>query len=787
MSGIAPASPPPLPAPRAPRPRFAVVASALADPVTRELTLRFVTFLALAMFAAFHWATLVEDAPAGRVAGVVLISAAGGLVLALAGVLAGARRWIAGLAALAAALGTIWLSFLAVGLPGEMLPPAGWGELGELVDRGLKGLQTVDWPYGGDDPQVRLTLLLAVPALVAPAAVLAFWPDERLQPVLRAQGLILLLALYGVAVTEREPEAPLLQGLILLVLIAAWLWLPRMRLNQAGAAVAVVCGAGLVALPFAAGFDADRPWIDYEEWRWAQSSARADTFDWDHSYGPIDWPRDGRTVLNVRSDKAHYWKAQVLGRFDGFRWLGSSPGLGTRQTFDAPAELNRQWEERISFTVRTFSSELVVGAGAIYDIDLPDREAIPLGDGTARVLDGPLEEGESYSVGAYVPDPSAADMRVAPQRYEDRYREHTYFSLPQPGQSAQGGPTAPGDVARSAATPPELVSPGLRGDPNDPGTVNAQRKIARSPYGRTYRLARSLAAGQPTVYDVVKRVESHLRDNYSYTENPPRRDIPLAAFLFQDRRGYCQQFSGAMALLLRMNGIPARVAAGFSPGVRDQDRREFRVRDLDAHSWVEVYFSEIGWVPFDPTPGVAPAESQSGGPDATSAARGDAPDSGSDPAAARDEPPGAPGAGGAADRGFRLGLWAIPALLGAAGALFAVALWLRARRRGRAEEGDAELAELAELERALESLGYRLAPGTTLLELERRLGAEAGPAAARYARLLRERRFAPPGRRSSGALDRRGLRRALTGPLRGLAKLRGLRALPPRLGRFTPT
>ena len=66
-----------------------------------------------------------------------------------------------------------------------------------------------------------------------------------------------------------------------------------------------------------------------------------------------------------------------------------------------------------------------------------------------------------------------------------------------------------------------------------------------------------------------------------------------------------------MALMLRMAGIPARVVSGFSPGVRDlEQRNEYKIRDLDAHSWVEVYFADIGWVTFDPTPPVAPAQSQ---------------------------------------------------------------------------------------------------------------------------------------------------------------------------------
>ena len=48
---------------------------------------------------------------------------------------------------------------------------------------------------------------------------------------------------------------------------------------------------------------------------------QAVTFDWNAPYGPLDWPRDGATLLNVKSDRPHYWKVETLDGFDGFRWL----------------------------------------------------------------------------------------------------------------------------------------------------------------------------------------------------------------------------------------------------------------------------------------------------------------------------------------------------------------------------------------------------------------------------------------------------------------------------------
>ena len=87
---------------------------------------------------------------------------------------------------------------------------------------------------------------------------------------------------------------------------------------------------------------------------------------------------------------------------------------------------------------------------------------------------------------------------------------------------------------------------------------------------------------------------------------------------------------------------------------------------------------------------------------------------------------------------------------------------------------------LRELERALPRLGWPVPAGTTLLELERRLGRMAGPGAAGYVARLREGRYSPRGARPPGRAARRALRRELTAARGPLARLRGFVALPPR-------
>jgi hypothetical protein len=73
-------------------------------------------------------------------------------------------------------------------------------------------------------------------------------------------------------------------------------------------------------------------------------------------------------------------------------------------------------------------------------------------------------------------------------------------------------------------------------------------------------------------------------------------------FLFEQRRGYCEQFSSSLAVMARSLGIPARVATGYAPGEYNPFTGLYEVRASDAHAWVEVYFPGYGWSTFDPTP-----------------------------------------------------------------------------------------------------------------------------------------------------------------------------------------
>ena len=97
----------------------------------------------------------------------------------------------------------------------------------------------------------------------------------------------------------------------------------------------------------------------------------------------------------------------------------------------------------------------------------------------------------------------------------------------------------------------------------------ANQVLADGPYRRTWDLAQQLRRQAESQEDLVQAVLRYLRRGFAYTETPPRSAFNLEGFLFDAKRGYCQQYSGAMALLLRMAGIPARVTTGFSTGATD--------------------------------------------------------------------------------------------------------------------------------------------------------------------------------------------------------------------------
>ncbi len=764
------------------------------SPIAR-LVAELALFAALGGLAIAQWSRLVTEAPVGGLLLALLITTAGAALLGLIGTSRLGWPLVVLLALAVAAIATA-AAMVAVGLPARLLLPQNWAELIDNLSLGLAGIEDTEVPYAGSDEWLRQTLLLGAPLMLGLAAALGFWPARR-RGLLRTLALGVLVAIYGIAVTLDSPGSELLWGILLLVLAAGWLWIPQLEPRRAALALAVAAGAGVLALPIASRLETGTPWLDYESWDWFARD-REITFDWNHSYGPLEWPREGTTLLEVRSQRPLYWKASVLDRFDGFTWqrapggdaLSAAERFARRRTPGTElVDTHREWLTQASFEIEALESTLVVGAGATQVVQgVGDVDASR--DGTLSRAGDPLLSGDRYSILAYAPNPTASELRGAPSTYPDgRFFRQVLVALPASvpvlGDSGPTSSTAgPGAEAAQAGleagfAPSRARAMPLWGD-RDPEVDAA---FAASPYARTYELARRLTADAETPYDAVRAIERHLRTGYNYSPNVPNSTYPLAAFIEEDLAGYCQQFAGSMALMSRMVGIPSRVVSGFAPGSFDSERQLYEVRDFDAHSWVEVYFRGIGWVVFDPTPAAAPAASQTLNAELGlgSFFRGRGAALAQIQGRARSIERRLEGGAVPAGLGEDGGPWATVALvaLGLTVLIAATATVVFVRRRRALAGGTRVDAQLEELRRALGRLGWSVPNEVTLLGIEQRFRRRGRRDAAGYAAGLRAHRYTPRHPAPPGPGERRALRRALAagGGLRGW--LRSLIAIPP--------
>ena len=132
--------------------------------------------------------------------------------------------------------------------------------------------------------------------------------------------------------------------------------------------------------------------------------------------------------------------------------------------------------------------------------------------------------------------------------------------------------------------------------------------------------ARRVTKGDTNEYDQVVDLQDYLRNTggFAYSETAPVADgydgngIDVVAKFLKKKSGYCVHFSSAMAVMARSLDIPSRIAVGYAPGsvvgVKD-GQNQYEATSDDLHAWTEIYFAGVGWVSFEPTPGVGSATS----------------------------------------------------------------------------------------------------------------------------------------------------------------------------------
>ena len=274
-------------------------------------------------------------------------------------------------------------------------------------------------------------------------------------------------------------------------------------------------------------------------------------------------------VFTVRSERSSYWRLTALDEFDGEIWRSSY------STDDADGELPRAIDPASeSETVR---QEVTIDAlasvwlpAALEPVALesgPDQEVVYDERSSTLMVDRDIttSDGYSYTVTSEVADWTDEELRTA-----------------------------------SAEVPDEIATRYEQLPSNFPQEARAE--------------AAAITQNAPTPYDKALALQNYFRSGrftYDKQVGAGHSNQALMTFLFETRRGYCEQFSAAFAALARSAGLPSRVAVGFTPGVQDSnDPTLFRVRGVHAHAWPEVYLGEYGWVPFEPTVDRGPPRAQ---------------------------------------------------------------------------------------------------------------------------------------------------------------------------------
>lgn len=546
---------------------------------------RLVVLVGVVAFGGWHWRQL--EHPQIAVAELTLLA----VLATLPGLLAarGQRRWaIASIPVVIWAAVWVTLGYQPWQLGHSLYPLRVAGDLRDGAQSWFDAVTPFD---GGRFPLTDALVGLSFFGLVAVVAWLLLDGRFALSSVAAS------FALFAIPSTALTTGNSGLRGAVFLLLALAILAVCQRRTPARGVAVGQLAALATVTVIAAlvvgaAPGVAKGALFDWRNWNpLGPGQDRVSVgYVWDQQYGPLKWPKKRTTVFEVVSPRPLYWKAASLDEFEVDHWQESPSLQGEYRGATAIGVPNSALPEKaitpdhrgdivqVSFKVEGLADRHLLSTGQAVRYDLPQpTDASLFTDGTVEAAQDPARN-TSYTIRAYAPNPT-------------------------PSQLAQAGNDFPFDVASSiVVNGNNLPAWGTHGagEPSIVGPVVGPALEAAS----EQVWQRSGAVNAPNEYGAVVAVEAYLRSKpFRYDQTPVyRNNLPvLADFLTRVHRGYCQMFSGSMALVLRLHGIPVRVAVGFTTGTQTS-ANHYSVQDRDAHSWVEAYFPNYGWMPFDPTP-----------------------------------------------------------------------------------------------------------------------------------------------------------------------------------------
>ena len=272
------------------------------------------------------------------------------------------------------------------------------------------------------------------------------------------------------------------------------------------------------------------------------------------------------TSVLTASPPQHYWRSVTYDVYVGAGWETSAAPPQAIQANTPLIQGLLNGYKLLHLDVQMMEPEgRLFWSGMLYSADIPfiadwrvrpqsslftDQSVLLQADMFAA-----LTNANSYRAESYIPNVSIEELRAATAEYPEELREH-YLALP------------------------------------------------RSVPDRVHELAREIVKGKTNPYDKAQAIETYLRTTYPYDLEvpvPPEDQDVADYFLFDLKKGYCDYFATAMVVLARSSGLPARFVSGYATGSYDSPNAKYIIRELDAHSWAEIYFPGIGWVEFEPT------------------------------------------------------------------------------------------------------------------------------------------------------------------------------------------
>jgi transglutaminase-like putative cysteine protease len=262
-------------------------------------------------------------------------------------------------------------------------------------------------------------------------------------------------------------------------------------------------------------------------------------------------------LAHVRADRPLYLRARIFDRFDGLRWYSSAQQLTKLQLSRGEIKLKPsvldsadQVTEHYEIFIEHDLGDFIPAAAVAVKVNFPSTVIAMDAFGQLH-SPGSLKRGTAYAV---------ESLRTG---YKGRtFAETEYVDLPNFRQLPQ---------------------------PMDPRITELASRIA-APYDSQFAKAIAL--------------EQHLRNHYDYDFDSifkSQQHTPLSKFLFETKKGHCEYFASALAIMLRSQGIASRLVTGFSATNQNPMTGYYDIYALDGHAWVEAYVDGIGWLELEPT------------------------------------------------------------------------------------------------------------------------------------------------------------------------------------------